>query len=67
MFTKIESTLSDNKKIPIYIGIGFISCYLLTKLINKIKTKKKHKKILLDYVGNTPIIYLPKLSKALNS
>jgi len=41
--------------------VGVFSYYVWKKFINKID-----KKTILDIIGHTPLVYLPKLSKACN-
>lgn len=48
--------------------MGTIASFAFLYYLNKKKKDKKHikKTLLLDLIGKTPLIYLPKLSSALN-
>lgn len=48
-----------NKQLIAGILLGFVAGALFTKL----RSKTKRKVGILDLIGNTPLIYLPKLSK----
>lgn len=49
----------SNKKLIAGIVLGFMA----GALWNKFRSKKVEKVGILDLIGNTPLVYLPKLSK----
>lgn len=52
----------------VILGVGVALGIVVTKVINLLKKPKKHNKTsILDCVGNTPLLYLEKLSKAVGA
>lgn len=68
------TTILNKRKyilLGVFLGISISMIptlfHRLKKLLErKPKPKPKPKKTLLDFVGNTPLIYLPRLSAAIN-
>ena len=59
-------TFSNHGKLAFSFVFGACTFFLALKLKQYFEKRKKQKKTLLDCVGNTPLIYLPRLSKAIN-